>query len=98
MTEQPGNRSVNAQSEDPPGDSSSWFERPGNIRLMIALLCISCAGLVLADRFYQPHPHFAVESFFGFNAWFGFIAFVVIVFLGRLLRLIVRRDEDYYDR
>ena len=98
MTEQPSNRGVNAQQEEPSGDSPSWFERPGNIKLMITLLCITCVGLVLADRSYEPHPHFPIESFFGFNAWFGFIAFVVIVFLGRLLRLIVRRDEDYYDR
>ena len=80
-------------------DAPSWFERPGNIRLMIGTLVVICAALVLADLFYEnPHPHFDIETSFGFQAWFGFVAFVAVVFLGRFLRLIVKRDEDYYDR
>ena len=55
--------------------------------------------LVLADLFYEnPHPHFELETSFGFQAWFGFVSFVAVVFLGRFLRLFVRREEDYYDR
>ncbi|XZE52824.1 hypothetical protein SH139x_004530 [Planctomycetaceae bacterium SH139] len=77
----------------------TWFERPGNIRGMIIGLVVVCVGLVVADLFYEnPHPHFDLEMTFGFQAWFGFIAFVIIVFLGRLLRILVRRPEDYYDR
>jgi hypothetical protein len=90
---------MNTPLDHPPGGDASWFERPRNINLLITLLCIVCAGLVLADLFYvNPHPHFPIETTFGFQAWFGFVAFVVVVFLGSLLRLIVRRDEDYYDR
>lgn len=99
MSKQSNPQSMNVQNDHPPSRDSSWFERPRNINLLIALLCIVCAGLVLADLFYEnPHPHFPIESSFGFQAWFGFVAFVAVVFLGRLLRLIVRRDEDYYDR
>ncbi len=77
----------------------SWFDRPANIKLMIRALIVVCVGLVAADLFYtNPHPHFDLESSFGFQAWFGFVAFVVIVFLGRLLRLIVSKPEDYYER
>ena len=72
---------------------------PQNINLLIWVLIIVCALLVLADLVYpNPHPHFGVEKFFGFQAWFGFAAFVGVVFLGRFLRLIVKREEDYYDR
>lgn len=99
MAKQSGSSSKNTASGRSPGQDASWFERPRNVSLLITLLCIACAGLVLADLFYEnPHPHFPVETSFGFHAWFGFIAFVAVVFLGRLLRLIVRRDEDYYDR
>ena len=86
-------------SDHPAAGDQSWFERPRNVNLLIALLFAVCAGLVLADLFYEnPHPHFPIETSFGFQAWFGFVAFVAVVFLGRFLRLIVRRDEDYYDR
>ncbi|MEZ6091430.1 MAG: hypothetical protein R3C05_26115 [Pirellulaceae bacterium] len=81
------------------GDQQSWFERPENVNRLIGGLLGVCVALVLADLFYSnPHPHFSIETSFGFQAWFGFVAFVVIVFLGRLLRVIVRRPEDYYDR
>ena len=44
------------------------------------------------------HPaEFAIEEVFGFEAMFGFAAFVGVVFLGTGLRLIIMRDEDYYD-
>ena len=80
-------------------DPPSWFERPGNIRLMIGALIVCCIVLVVADLFYEnPHPHFKIETTFGFQAWFGFVSFVIVVFLGRFLRLIVKRPEDYYDR
>ncbi|WP_417747143.1 hypothetical protein [Rosistilla oblonga] len=83
------------QVTDPP----SWFEQPRNINAMIAGLVIVCLLLVVADLFYtNPHPHFDLETSFGFQAWFGFVSFVVIVFLGRILRMIVGRKEDYYDR
>lgn len=84
--------------DSPPSDLS-WFERPRNIRIMIALLIVICAALALADLFYSnPHPHFPIETTFAFQAWFGFVSFVVVVFLGSLLRLFVSRPEDYYER
>ncbi|MGB7325028.1 MAG: hypothetical protein WBD31_09160 [Rubripirellula sp.] len=77
----------------------TWFERPANINRMIGALVVACVGLVLADLFYEnPHPHFDLETSFGFQAWFGFVAFVVVVFLGRLLRLLIGKPEDYYER
>ena len=93
MTEQ--NKYSNDAHE--PADPS-WFERPKNINLLIWCLVGVCAVLVLADLVYpNDHPHFNVEKFFGFQAWFGFAAFVGVVFIGRFLRLIVKREEDYYD-
>ena len=81
-------------------DDQSWFEKPSNIRLMIIGLVIVCIGLVLAEFTYENHhPHFPkYEGIMGFQALFGFVAFVVVVFLGMGLRLIIKRDEDYYDR
>jgi len=89
------------------GDTS-WFER--NVNLIIAGLVLACAATLVAQAmcrfelfglhrlFSEEHPaHFDLESWFGFQALFGFVAFVVVVFLGRVLRIFVKRDEDYYD-
>ena len=95
MQNSQANESSSAESESA---SKGWFDKPGNVRKLIIALIIVCIGLVFADLLYtNDHPYFAWESIFGFQAWVGFIAFVVIVFLGRLLIPIVRRPENYYD-
>lgn len=82
----------------PSSTDASFFDKPRNINLMIGVLVVLCLATVLADLFYtNPHAHFDIETTFGFQAWFGFLAFVIIVFLGRAMRLIVKRPEDYYD-
>ena len=79
-------------------DDQSWFEKKSNIRMMIIGLVITCILLYLAEFTYtNDHSHFYLEKFKGFQAIFGFVAFVVIVFLGMGLRLIIERKEDYYD-
>lgn len=76
---------------------SGWFEKPASIRIMIFALLGFCAVLTVAEFFYtHHHAHFDIETSFAFQAWLGFVAFVVIVFLGKGLRLIIERPEGYY--
>ena len=85
-------------------ENPSWFERPKNINLMIAGLVVACVALLVIDffghGFHDEHhpPHFKTEKFFAYQAWIGFGAFVVVVALGSLLRLLIRQPEDFYDR
>lgn len=75
-----------------------WLDRPRNVARLVYLLYAVCAGLLLADLFYEKHAHFAFESWFGFFALFGFFAYVVIVLSAKLLRRLISRPEDYYTR
>ena len=86
--------------ENQPTSDPSWFEKPSNIRMMIIGLVVVCILLFLAEFTYENHhAHFPkYENIKGFQALFGFVAFIVVVFLGMGLRLIIKRDEDYYDR
>ncbi len=85
---------------DPRSDSApSWFEKKENVNLLVRVLVAVCILLVVADFFYvNPHKHFETsESIFGFHAVFGFVAFVSVVFIGKALRTVLKREEDYYD-
>ncbi len=55
------------------------------------------AVLVLLDLVISKHPKFAIEGSFGFGAWFGFGACVVLVFGSKALGLLMKRPDTYYD-
>lgn len=75
-----------------------WLDEPRNVQRIFWALCAFCLLLAVADFFYHKHSHFEVEDFPAFYGLYGFVSFVFIVFAGKLLRKIVMRDEDYYDR
>ena len=58
---------------------------------------IALAILLVLDFFIPKHGHFAWENAPSFYAAYGFIACVSLIFVAKLLRLLVKRKEDYYD-
>ena len=58
---------------------------------------ISLVVLLVVDFFIDKHGHFSWESAPGFYATYGFIACVSLIFVAKLLRMLVKRREDYYD-
>ena len=57
-----------------------------------------CVLAVAADLVFHKHGHFAFETWFAFHAWYGFVCIVLLVFGARVLRALVSRPEDYYER
>lgn len=90
------------QPRDHESTRPGWPER--HVNLIVGLLIAACAGSLVAELLFSPffdkkHPaHFRIENVFGYQAVIGFVAFVTVVFLGRALRRIVQRPEDYYDQ
>lgn len=81
----------------------SWFER--NVRLIIIGLVVACVLSLVAEViwhgtfFDEKHPaHFELENTYFYSAGLGFLAFIAVVFLGKLLRPVIKRPEDYYDQ
>jgi hypothetical protein len=61
-----------------------------------ALLLLALLGL---ERLIYKHVAFAMEEWFGFYPACGLLAALLLVLAANyLLRPLVRRDEDYYDR
>jgi hypothetical protein len=73
-----------------------WLDEPRNVRLLwrgfIAVLVL----LVLAELVVHLHPHFAIESVFGFAAWFGFMACAAMIVAAKGLALWLKRPDIYY--
>ncbi len=78
-------------------DKSYWLDDQSNISKILYILYFVCFLLLIADFFYHKHTHFSFENWFGFFAWFGFLAYSCIIFSAKLLRKIIKRDENYYD-
>ena len=74
-----------------------WLDQSKNVNKIVYLLYAICAALLIIELFYHKHGHFDFEQWFGFYAWFGFTAYICIVLSAKLLRKIIKREEDYYD-
>ena len=62
-----------------------------------AILLAIAAVLVVLEFIFHRHGEVAAEDFPLFPALFGFLAFLFIVQVGKWLRVMIMRDEDYYD-
>ena len=60
-------------------------------------LAAVCTALVVVEWFVHRHATYPWEGWPGFYAIFGFVAFAGIVLLGKQLRRVIRRDDDYYN-
>lgn len=81
------------------GQRKYWLDDPKNVDRVVYGLYTLCALLVVPDvlHLYHKHVHFGFENFPGFHAWYGFASCVLLVLSAKLLRVGVKRDEDYYD-
>ncbi len=80
-----------------PNDDPRWLDRPENVNVLIKLLIAACILSVMADFFYHKHAEFHFQQMIGFDAVYGFVAYVGLVNLAKGLRLLLMRNEDYYD-
>ena len=75
------------------------FDRPGNVRRLLVMFYCSVIFLLLIDFVVEKHHlTFRNQPWFGFYAFYGFVACVILVLIAKYgLRVLVERSEDYYD-
>ena len=78
-------------------DDHRWLDEPRNVTRIVYGLAVLGALALAADFFFSKHPHFAVERWPAFYALYGFVGSVLLVLAAKLLRRLLRRDEDYYE-
>ncbi len=81
----------------PTDEKKYWLDDPKNVNKLIMGLVVVCVALVVADLFYHKHGHYGFETWIGFHAAYGFLAYVLLIHVAKIFRMLVKRDEDYYD-
>jgi hypothetical protein len=87
-----GGATHHGATEDP-----RWLDKRGSVDLLIKILIAACVASVMADFFYHKHGDFHFQEIIGFDAMYGFVAYVGLVNLAKGLRILLMRSEDYYD-
>lgn len=84
-------------SGDPRDEQVHWLMRRTTRRWLwrcgIGLLALT----LLAQAFVHMHAWFGVDGWFGFHAIYGFLACVGMVLLAKLIGLLLKRPDTYYD-
>ena len=74
------------------------FDNPRNIKRLLWFFYTCLAVLLIIDPFIHKHGHFPWENFPNFFATYGLLCCVGLIFVAKFLRLLLKRDEDYYDK
>ncbi len=74
------------------------FDKPKNVRRLLGVFYGSLVLLLLAELVIHKHAAFPWEKSFAFFAVYGFVSCVLLIFLAKILRWLVMRRENYYDR
>ena len=73
-----------------------WVESPRTPTILLALVSVTCAGLILVDLVLHRHEYIELAKATGFYGLWGFGAFALAVLSGWPLGKLLRRSEDYY--
>jgi len=74
-----------------------WLYRSGTPRKLWIAGIIILLLTIVAEPFISLHPHFSIEDLFSFYALFGFISCIAMIVVAKLLGVLVKRKDDYYD-
>ncbi len=73
------------------------FDKPENVKRLLVIFYISLVLLLAADFFIHKHAEFPWEEAPGFFAAYGFVSCVMLIFIAKVLRIFIKRKENYYD-
>lgn len=73
------------------------FDNPRNVKRLLIGFYICLVVLLAIDPFVHKHAAFGWESAPGFFAAYGFVSCVALIFVAKVLRVFIKRDETYYE-
>lgn len=79
-------------------DRPNWLDQPRNVKLLWRGFLVVMAFTILAELIVTLHPHFEIESYFGFNAWFGLLICALLALVSKAISVLLKRPETYYGK
>ena len=74
-----------------------WLYREENRSKLWKASAMILALTLGAELFIHVHAYFPIADFFGFQAIYGFLSCVGMVVFAKVLGLVIKRRDDYYD-
>ncbi len=74
-----------------------WLVRPETIRKLWIGFAIVLALLAAADFLVHKHDYVGPDGWFGFYWVYGFGACVAMVVFAKILGVLIKRPDGYYD-
>lgn len=84
--------------EPTPSKSRHWLDEPANVKRLWQGFLVVLALTIVAEVVVDTHPHFGIESVFGFYAWFGFLVCAAMVVVAKVLAWVLKRPDTYYGK
>jgi len=82
---------MNAPNDD------HWLSRPGTIRRLWVGFAVLLALTVVAQFVIDIKGYFGLDGWPAFGAVYGFGACVAMVLVAKMLGVVLKRPDDYYD-
>ena len=73
------------------------FDNPKNVKRLLTIFYISLVALLVVDFFIHKHADFQWEEAPNFFAVYGYVSCVLLIFIAKLMRIFIKRDEKYYE-
>ena len=74
------------------------FDKPRNVKIMMALFYALLLLLLVVDPFVHKHAEFSWAGAPGFFAAYGFVACVIVITVAKMFRRFLMQREDYYKK
>jgi hypothetical protein len=73
------------------------FDDPKNVKRLLGIFYASLVVLLVVDFFIHKHAEFPWEDAPNFFAVYGFVSCVLLIYIAKVLRIFIKKDEKYYD-
>ena len=81
-----------------PDEKPHFFDKPENLKKFLRGFYLICAILLAVDFVFHRHAVHDWEHMWGFYAVYGFVACVTLVEIAKVLRMLLMRGPDYYEK